>query len=390
MMRALLTVVLLASSACRDNSPTVSAFAISSDLPSSGDELASALFQSVGATMAPGHTVQRLDNGAMLDAVIADIERAKTSIDIMMYMWEPGQASTRLTAALAARARAGVTCRIVVDWLGSPGFEEKISPALTAAGCEVRIFRPIPPNSPLLRSHRKIVVIDGLVAYTGGHCIRDEWLGDGLHEDQWRDTSVRFTGPAVRDAHQAIAENWQEAGGKLFDARAFPPQPTDGPVRLAFVSSTASPNITRAERLTLLAIAAAHQRLWITNAYFSPSSGIIESLKRKAAAGVDIRILVPDKDDDSKAAFVAQRRLYPELGAAGIRVWEYHPAMIHAKTMVIDDRLSIVGSINMDPFSLNKLDESAVVLDDAAFAEGMANAFVQDCTHAKLEAGRPL
>ncbi len=389
-MRILLSVSLLASLACSRTSPTFHAFAISTDVPSSGDEFASALYQSVGATMAPGHTLQRLDNGAMLDALVTDIEHAKTSIDVVMYIWEVGQASTRLTTAIAARARAGVGCRVVIDSFGSPSFAKKVGPALLAAGCEVRIFRPFPRNSPLLRNHRKIFVIDGLVAYTGGHCIRDEWLGDGVHDEQWRDTSVRFTGPAVREAHQAIAENWQEAGGKLLNASAFPAQPTDGAVRVAFVSSTASPNVTRAERLTLLTIAAAHKRLWITNAYFAPSSNVIETLKHKAAMGVDVRILVPDEKDDSKAAFVAQRRLYPQLAAAGIRVWEYQPAMVHAKTMIVDDRLSVVGSINMDPLSLNKLDESAIVVDDAAFAEGMAKSFIQDCTHAKLEAGKPL
>lgn len=387
--RIVVAAVLLVAG-CGGTSPTFHAFAISSDVPSSGDEFASALFQSVGATMAPGHAVQRLDNGQMIDALVADIERAKTSIDAVMYIWEVGKASTRLTTAIAARARAGVACRIVIDSFGSPDFEKKVGPLLVAAGCAVRIFRPFPRNSALLRNHRKIFVIDGLVGYTGGHCIRDEWLGDGVHDEQWRDTSVRFTGPAVREAHQAIAENWQEAGGKLLGASAFPAQPTDGASRVAFVSSTASPNVTRAERLTLLSIAAAHDRLWITNAYFVPSNDVMAMLERKAAAGVDVRILVPDEHDDSKIALVAQRRLYPRLAKAGIRVWEYQPSMIHAKTMIVDDHLSVIGSINMDPLSLNKLDEGAIVVDDKAFADGMAQSFLQDCARAKLEAGAPL
>ncbi|MEO8698972.1 MAG: phospholipase D-like domain-containing protein [Kofleriaceae bacterium] len=387
-MRTLILLVAVLLCGCRGTTPTFHAFAISSDVPASGDELASALFQSVGATMQQGHTIQRLDNGAMFDALVTDLEHAKTSIDVVMYIWASGAASTRLTKVIEARARAGVACRLVLDAWGSPDFEKKIAPALVAAGCEVRIFRPVPPRSPLLRNHRKIVVIDGLVAYTGGHCIRDEWLGDGVHGEAWRDTSVRFTGPAVREAHQAIAENWQEAGGKLLPARTFPVQPTDGPARIAFVSSTASPNVTRAERLTLLAIAAAHKRLWITNAYFVPSADVVAMLERKAASGVDVRLLVPDEHDDSKIALVAQRRLYPRLAAAGVRVWEYQPSMVHAKTMVVDDQLSIVGSINMDPLSLNLLDEGAVVIDDAAFATGLATAFEQDCARGKLEAGK--
>lgn len=388
-MRLLLTAIVFAFS-CGGTSPTYHAFAISSDVPSSGDELASALFQSVGATMAPGHTVMRLENGAMIDTLVADIERAKTSIDAVMYIWEKGEASSRLTAAIVARARTGVACRIVVDDFGSADFQKSVAPPLVAAGCQVLVFRPFPRNSALLRNHRKIFVIDGLVGYTGGHCIRDEWLGDGVHGEKWRDTSVRFTGPAVRDAHQAIAENWQEAGGKLLASSAFPAQPTDGAVRVAFVSSTASPNVTRAERLTLLMITAARKRLWITNAYFVPSTDVITLLKKKAAAGVDVRILVPDEHDDSKVALVAQRRLYPQLADAGIRVWEYQPSMIHAKTVIVDDRLSVIGSINMEPLSFNKLDEGAIVIDDATFADEMAQQFLQDLSRSTLEAGKPL
>ncbi|HEY4183237.1 MAG TPA: phospholipase D-like domain-containing protein [Kofleriaceae bacterium] len=385
MLRTFVLVALLA--ACGGTSATYHAFAISSDVPATGDDFASALYQSVGATMAPGHTVKRLDNGAMFDSLVTDIDRAATSVDILMYIWEDGRASTRLSTALIAKARAGVTCRIVIDSFGSPDFEKTVSPALVAAGCVVKIFRPFPAHSPLLRNHRKVFVVDGTIAYAGGHCVRDEWLGTALSDKEWRDTSVRFTGPAVREAQQAFAENWQEAGGALLPADAFPTQSTEGSTRLAFVSSTASPNITRAERLTLLAIAAAHKRLWITNAYFVPSDDVIALLKQKATAGVDVRILVPDEHDDSKVALVAQRRLYPQLAKTGIRVWEYQPSMVHAKTMVVDDTLSVIGSINMDPLSLNKLDEVAVVIDDAAFTDGLAQAFVTDCTHGTLEAG---
>ncbi len=279
--------------ACRGNPQTLHAFVISSDVESSGEELRSALFQSVGATLAPGHTVKRLDNGVVFDTLVTEIEHAKSSIDIVMYIWEEGKASTRITNAIAARAKAGVACRIVIDSFGSPKFGKQVSPQLERAGCLVREFRPFPANSALLRNHRKIAVFDGVVAITGGFGIRDEWIGDGASKGEWRDTNVRFTGPAVHDAHQAFAENWQEAGGKLLSPRSFPAQPTDGSMHVAFVSSTASPVITRAERLTLLMIAAAHKRLWITNAYFVPSSDILDLLKRKAKAGVDIRILVP-------------------------------------------------------------------------------------------------
>ena len=235
LVRSLLTSLAVMISACGGNPQTLHAFEISSDVASSGDELRNALFQTVGATMAPGHTVTRLDNGAVFDTLVSDIEHAKTSIDIVMYIWETGAASTRVAAALVAKAKSGVACRIVIDSVGSPHFGKQVSPALERAGCLVRVFRPFPANSALLRNHRKIAVFDGVVAIMGGFGIRDEWLGDGVSRGGWRDTNVRFTGPAVRDAHQAFAENWQEAGGKLLAAPSFPAQPTDGTMHVAFV-----------------------------------------------------------------------------------------------------------------------------------------------------------
>ena len=157
------------------------------------------------------------------------------------------------------------------------------------------------------RSHAKRCAEQNKPRYARGACAalpsvysRDEWLGDGVHGEKWRDTSVRFTGPVVRDAQQAFAENWQEAGGALLPIAEFPDEPRDGATRIAFVASTASQTITRAERLTLLAIAAAHHRLWVTNAYFVPSNDVVKLLERKAASGIDVRIRVPGDHDDSK------------------------------------------------------------------------------------------
>lgn len=245
------------------------------------------------------------------------------------------------------------------------------------------MFRPVSLGTLTNRNHRKIVVVDGAVAIIGGFGVRDDWMGDGV--TGWRDTNVRFTGKAVRGAQQAFAENWQEAGGKLLPVAAFPTPPDDGRSRLAFVASTASPEVTRAERLIQILAAAAHHRLWIANAYFAPSKAILAVIERKARSGVDVRLLVPGDHDDSKPALVAQRALYSELAAAGVRVWEYQPSMMHAKTMVIDDRVSSVASINLDPLSLNRLDEVALVIEDAEFTGKLAAAFEADCAHASAK-----
>jgi cardiolipin synthase len=346
-----------------------------------------ALYQSVAVPLHPGNEIQVLDNGAVFDALVADINRAKSSVHVLMYIWEPGSASDRVSRAIVERARAGVQCRILVDAFGSLGFAEQLAPPFEQAGCEVRLFRPLPGYDKLARNHRKIVVIDGKVGFTGGFGIRDNWLGAGLKQDEWRDTQVRFRGPAVLDAQQAFAENWQEAGGSLLPDAAFPEATAAGPTRAAFVSSTASPIVTRAERLTQLLLGFARKRVWISNAYFVPSPAILRLLADKAAHGVDVRVLVAGKQSDSKTSFGAQQFEYRSLVERGVRVWEYVPSMLHTKAMLVDTELALVGSINLDPLSLNKLEEGALVMQDPAVNERLAQDFLEDCAHAK-EQGR--
>jgi cardiolipin synthase len=188
------------------------AFELRAAIPDQGPAFASALQQSLGVELRPGHQVTLLPNGAVFDALDQEIRKAQKSVHILLYIWEKGAASDRVVSALVERAKAGVACRILVDDFGSPDFVKTVQPALVGAGCEVRIFRPLPGHGDkLARNHRKVVVVDGRVGFTGGFGIRDNWLGDGVTGDAWRDTNVRFTGPAVTGAQQAIAENWQEA-----------------------------------------------------------------------------------------------------------------------------------------------------------------------------------
>jgi cardiolipin synthase len=344
----------------------------------------SALYQSVGVRMSAGNRVDLVDNGRVFDVLVAEIEKARVSVNIVLYIWENGAASDRIVAALAARARDGVRCRVLVDAVGSPDFGEKLGPTLALCGCEVQIFRPALPSAGLSRNHRKIVIIDGLVGLTGGFGIRDNWLGDGCTEDAWRDTSVCFAGPAVAEAQQAFAENWQEAGGPLLPLEDFPLLEPVGTARVAFVSSTASPVVTRAERLTQLLITAATKRLWIANAYFVPSRAILEKLAIKASDGVDVRVLVAGQKSDSKTSFGAQQFHYGSLIDRGVRVWEYQPSMLHSKTMIVDDHLVLVGSVNLDPLSLNTLDEGALVVENPRLTTALAGTYLDDCGRAEL------
>lgn len=360
------------------------------DVPSAGPGFDAALFQSLDVRMVSNNEATLAFDGAALDAVVTQIAAARESITVVMYIWEPGKISDRVVAAIEARRQAGVSCRVVIDDFGSRKFLSPEGPGtrLVAAGCEVRRFRPLPEGAKLERNHRKLVVVDGRVAITGGFGVRDDWLGDGVNANSWRDTSVIVRGPAAVDAQQVFAENWLETGGALLPPELFPTPPgsPEGgakPSRVAFVSSTGSPNVTRAERLTELLFQAAKKRLWISNAYFVPSRALLDLLERKAASGVDVRILVAGKKSDSKTSFGAQQGLYGSLLEKGARVFEYEPSMMHAKTLVVDERLSLVGSMNLDPLGLNTLEEIGAVIDDPAVNTALAARFEVDVARAK-------
>ncbi|MFP2908444.1 phospholipase D-like domain-containing protein [Pyxidicoccus sp. 3LFB2] len=365
-------------------------FQITGPVGSQGPGLAVALYQTVGVRMVPGNHIRWANNGDVFTAITDEMKQARTSINIVMFIWRPGRASDQVLKVLTEKARDGVACRVLVDPLGSPSFEAELKPRLEAAGCRAHLFRPLPADENLARNHRKLVIVDGRVAITGGLAIQDEWLGEGLKEKEWRDTNATVRGPVVAQMQQAFAENWQESSGELLPASDFPtltePVPgMDGAGEgwAAFVGSTANPEVTRAERLTQLMVRAAQKRLWIAQSYFTPNGALTKQLVERARAGVDVRVLAPGDLNDQKVITVAQRASYDELLEAGVRIWEYQPSMMHAKTMLVDDRLVLVGSINYDPLSFNVLEEGSLVLQDDAAAKSMEAFFLEDLEHAK-------
>jgi cardiolipin synthase len=345
-------------------------------MPAPGEDFSSALFQTVGKSMGPGHTLDVLDDDRVYDALEREIADAEHSIHVLQYIWEKGAASDRLIDAIGRHADTNVQCRIVIDAFGSPDFMEDVAPALLAHGCEVQVFRA---QLDVARNHRKIIVVDGRVAFTGGFGVRDDWLVSTPDTPKWRDTAVRFRGPAVHDAQQGFAELWLEAGGELLPRDAFPPPDVGGHVAAAFVTSSGAPVQTRAERLMQLLVQSAGRRLWIANAYFHPSDAITELLVAAVARGVDVRVLTAGEKSDSKTSRGTRLVSYEALLDAGLRIWEYQPAMMHSKTVVVDDRIAVIGTINLEPLSLTELEENALVVDDLATNEHLARTFVEDC-----------
>lgn len=358
------------------------------ELPEGTEARSLAFYQSLGVSLAPGNQVELVQNGQVFDVIEEEIRAARSSIHIASYIWRPGEPSDRLVRALWER-QPGVQCRVLVDPLGSVNFEA-VSPALLAAGCDVRVFRPFQGSASSLdvdrikaRMHRKLVVRDGEVGLTGGFGIWRSWLGNGLSPDAWRDVNARARGPVVREMQVAFAQNWQEAGGDFLPPEAFPELAPVGEARAGFVASTGHRFLSDARRMVMLTIAAAKHRLWIANSYFIPSDAISDMLIEKVKQGVDVRVLVPGRHHDIAPVQAAQRASYARLLEGGVRIWEYEVSMMHAKTMLVDDSLGVVGSTNMDPLALSASDECSLVVDDAALAEQLAGAFEADLRHAR-------
>jgi cardiolipin synthase A/B len=347
-------------------------------------DFANALYQTTSARMVPGNLIVPVDDGRVFEALIEAIHQAKQSVHIETFIWTDGQVSNRVIDALAGRIRAGVRCRIIVDAVGSADFG-KLQRRLELLGCEVYRFRLIPGQDDVARLHRKIVIIDGEVGFTGGFGIDDRWDGDGLHDDppQWRDSAVMVRGPVVTQMQQAFAENWQEVTGGLLPPSSFPQVEDKGPSSAAFVTSVENSVVTKNERLTQLFIASAKKRIWIANAYFLPSQPIMDLLARKAHADVDVRVLAAGEHTDTRAYLPVQRSRMDNLSASGVHAYEYVPTMMHAKTMLLDDRYFVVGSCNMDPLSLNKMDEAALVVDDPKLAAEERRRLSVDMKHSE-------
>jgi cardiolipin synthase len=361
-------------------------------LPPGPEGLSFVLYQSTGICLEEGHQVELLENGTVFERMLEDIRRARESIHVLVYIWRPCDLSDRFVEALRERVKAGVRCRVLVDPVGSEevsgdrDFDQDVEQRLTECGVEVHYYRPLAGKvlgRLLGRNHQKLLIVDGRVGYTGGFGIWKVWEGDGRAPEQWRDTHVRVEGPSVVRMQLTFSRSWQECGGSLLHPEDLPGPRLVGPVRGAFVDSIGKLGMTDAERMVRIVIAAARERLWIANAYFTPPKAIIEQLVHKAHEGVDVRVLAPGPIHDVPLVRASQRANYEQLLEAGVRIWEYQPSMMHAKTLLVDDWLTVVGSTNLDSLSLNKLGEGSMVLADPEFARKLERCWERDFEYSR-------
>ena len=336
--------------------------------------------------IAGNHVDVLLNGDEIFPAKLAAIRGARATIAYAEYFYADGQPAREIAEALADRCRAGVSARILLDGFGTLSMPAEYVTMLKDAGCHVATFRPLGRVSlgrHNNRNHRRILVVDGRLAITGGSGVSDKWTGNGRVEGHWRDTDVRIAGPAVQGVQSAFLENWREATGELLGgAGYFPERRVAGDARVQVIKSSPVGGSYEMHTMYLLAIAAARRSIELTNPYFLPDGPMEDALLAAAARGVRVVALTPGTIDHNVVR-AASRRGFGRLLRAGIEIVEYQPALLHAKTMVVDGVWATVGSTNFDNRSFALNDELNVVLYDPAVVARLAAAFADDLRHAR-------
>ncbi|MFZ5659053.1 MAG: cardiolipin synthase [Pseudomonadota bacterium] len=341
------------------------------------------------AEIIDGNQVELLQNGdEIFPTMLRAIAQARHTINFETYIFWSGKVSQRFADALAERARAGVQVNVLLDAVGS----RKISPQqlaqMEAAGCQVAWFHPARLRTMGRlndRTHRRILVVDGRVGFTGSVGIADPWRGRAQSPDHWRDTQVRVTGPAVARMQAAFAEDWQEATGRVFAGDAYYPplsRTADHPVQVV-KSSPAGSGAPTIRMLFDLAIRSARQSIYIANSYFLPDRLAIQELVAARRRGVEVKILVPGRWIDVGVVQAVSRESYGPLLAAGVEIYEYQPTMMHVKAMVVDGVWSSIGSANFDNRSFAINNEMNLNVYSRDFAIELEGAFFADLAESR-------
>lgn len=347
----------------------------------SDDPLERGLRRAAELSLTHGNRARLLIDGPeAYPAMLERIAEARDRIHLENYIFRDDRTGREIAEATAARARDGVQVRILYDWFGSFSTRRGFWRTLRRSGCEVRAFGPPTPRRPrslLGRDHRKLLVVDGAHAIVGGLCIGDEWAG---HEEEcWRDTAVALSGPVVRQLDDSFRRMWRRAGGLCASAGDTLPS-GDGDVSARAVDGP--PARARAYRLYQLMAALAERTLYVTGAYPLAPPTLRSALAAAARNGVDVRLLAPGRSD-LPLLNQAARAHYASLLRAGVRIHEWTGPMLHAKTVVADGRIALIGSSNLNPFSLLGSYELDVEIQDERLGRALERQFLLDLERAR-------
>jgi cardiolipin synthase len=342
----------------------------------------------LGPSILPGNRVTALQNGReIFPAMLQAIRDAERTITFETYIYWSGEIGREFAEALSARARAGVKVHVLLDWVGAGKMDDELLERMEQAGVEVLKYHPLRWYSLGRinnRTHRKLLVVDGAVGFTGGVGIADEWLGDAEDADHWRDSHFRVEGPVVAQMQAAFMENWMETRALVLHGEEyFPPLGRAGEHAAQMFRSSSTDGSENVRLMYLLSIASARRSIRLSASYFVPDSLAVATLVAARERGVEVDIILPGRHIDAKVTRKASKGLWGPLLEAGIRIHEYQPTMYHCKVMIVDDVWVSVGSTNFDNRSFRLNDEANLNILDPEFAAAQARVFEADRERAR-------
>ncbi|MGD1991109.1 MAG: cardiolipin synthase [Chromatiales bacterium] len=340
-----------------------------------------------GMEMTRGNRAELLINGeATFESILKGIAQAKEYVLVQFYMFHDDALGREVQQAMIERAKAGVRVYMLYDEIGSKGLPESYTNALKAAGVEVSSFKPTQGKRNRFqlnfRNHRKMVVVDGVTGWIGGHNVGDEYMGRDPEFSPWRDTHVRLEGPVVTQLQAVILGDWYWATRQLPEVNWQPVAAEEGDIAAMIIPSSPSQRLETAGLLFVTALNSARERIWLSAPYFVPDEAVIKALELAALRGVDVRIITTGKSD-SLPVYLAAFHYIDQLRGLGIKFYAYTPGFLHEKVMLIDDNVSTVGTANFDNRSFRLNFEVTAVIADEDFASQMEQMFEDDFAHSE-------
>ena len=337
----------------------------------------------LGPGLLEGNQVVALENGdEIFPSMLAAIRGAKHTINFETYIYWSGDIGRTFADALAERAKAGVKVNVLLDWVGSIKMDDKLVDEMKEADIQIEKYRPLKwYNLGRLnnRTHRKILVVDGAIGFTGGVGIADQWDGHAQDPDHWRDLHFRIEGPVVAQFQAAFNDNWIKTTGQVLDGEEYFPALTRiGDMQAQMFTASPAGGSESMHLMYLMAIAASSETIDLEAAYFVPDELIIEALLTARRRGVRIRIILPGKHIDSESVRFASRASWGKLLEEDVEIHEFQPTMMHNKMLIVDREMVSVGSTNFDGRSFRLNDEASMNVYDKAFAARMSDVFEQD------------
>jgi cardiolipin synthase len=371
---------------CADDRPTEQPYRVKHEYGLSDPQFQRTIGCLLGPPLIGGNSVTPLINGDQIfPSMLQAIRDARKSVDFETYIYWRGTVAQQFTDALCDRAAHGVKVHVIIDTVGSDKLDKKYVKRMKDAGAQVVLYHPLrwydwtSANKLNNRTHRKLLIVDGQVGFSGGVAVADEWLGNADSPKHYRDNHYRIEGPVVAQLQAAFADNWMETTGEVLRGDAyFPPLSNTGNELAQVFKSSARGGSESMELLYLLSMAAAEKNIRLATAYFVPDKLTIQTLIEARQRGVSVQIILPGRHTDEKLVRPASRARWGDLLKAGVEIYEYEPTMYHCKQMIVDDLWVSIGSANMDNRSFRTNAEANLNIFDGAFAREQAQIFEQD------------